>query len=89
MSTNMSTKCPSEVFRIAQFCTYFLKKNSGEDPQPPFHLYCLMMCFKKLRIFYTVKMSPTSVWYHHLLKSKKTKRKIAPPPPFLKSWIRH
>ena len=39
-----------------------------------------MMCFKKLRNFYTVKMSPTSVWYHPLLKSKKKKRKIAPPP---------
>ena len=29
------TKCPSEVFRIAQFCTYFLKNFLGEEPQTP------------------------------------------------------
>ena len=32
------TKCPSEVFRIAQFCTYFLKFffPGGGPPDPPF-----------------------------------------------------
>ena len=32
------TKCPSEVFRMAQFCTYFLKIFLGEDPQTPLSL---------------------------------------------------
>ena len=62
------TKCPSEVFRIAQFCTYCLNFFWGEDPQPPppFHLYCPRMYLKKFRHFNTVKMgiltSHTSVW---------------------------
>ena len=59
----------------------FLKIFWGRTPDPPPPLSL---------IFILIKMSPTSVWYHPLLKSKKKKKKMRPPPPpFFKSWIRH
>ena len=68
------TKCLSEVFRIAQFGTYFLKKFLGEDHQTP-----LSLVFSK-GVFYRnsyklYKMSPRSVLLHPLFSSLKSKKK--------------
>ena len=92
--TTIVQKCLSEVFRIARFCTNFLKNFLGGDPQTP-HLPGIskgmflintctvkntpMVCF--LLFFFPQNYPPPlSCW-------KGIKKK--PGPPFLKSWIRH
>ena len=72
MSTNIVQSVHQKCLELHNCVPIFLKIRWG-GLQPPFHLYCLMMCFKKLRNFCTVKMSPASVWYHPLLKAKKKK----------------
>ena len=83
------TKCLSEVFRMAQFCTYFLKKNFGGGPPDPLSLLLSKdVLLRNEDIFILLKWA-LQVFGTNLSvkKAKKKKKKLGPP--FLKSWIRH
>ena len=69
MSTNIVQRVHQKCLELHNFVPIFLFFFLGEDPRPPFHLYCLRMCFKKLRNFYTVKMKNLNEPYKCLVPS--------------------
>ena len=58
---NTCTKCLSEMFRIARFCSNFLKNFLGKDPQtPPLSRVFPRVCFDKFLHCYKCK---TLLWF--------------------------
>ena len=87
MSTNIVQSVHQKCLELHNLVSIFLILFLREDPQHPHSPVLSKDVFKEIIIFYTVKMSPTSVLVPSFLV-KKQKQNLRPAP-FLKSWIRH
>ena len=52
MNTNIVLSVHQKCLELHNFVPIFLKFSGGGPPDPPFYLYCLRICFKKLRNVY-------------------------------------
>ena len=81
MSTNIVQSVLQKCLELHNFVPIFLKIFWGSTPRPPFHLYFLRMCFKKLRHFYMLKRT-LQVFRYRPFSLKKNKKKNCGPPLF-------